>query len=439
MYKNQRSFIGLAITTSIALTLPACMTTTGTARVASIGIDSTPTKENPDASDTPKSPEPEKTNRADRNTQSPETSSSNATAQSASTTQSSRSGSSDGGLSLGKAGALATGGLVGENGIAGMGLLRNTGKPGEAPLILANVQTSSGRTVNMVANEGMKVAAIADQITPASLSLSGTVIGVIAETGQTLVQSGKGEVYLIDGLLATPGTLATITIGEAYLIGSPEAQPFIGASILSPKHTTGRGLTVSVLSGGSFVTLRPENDLMRDSIEQSGGGLTGVLDHATQAGGIMPVNSVGGALTVSEDILHSTDSTIPYEDLTNALGSVLGEQPTISAPSLPGENTPLTNGDDGLLSGAPIVGGDGGILEDVPILNDVNNNDGLLGGGLVGDDSLLGDSGLIGDDGVAGEGGLLGEDGLVDVVEDTADDLLGGSCSAVGGLLGGNC
>lgn len=161
------------------------------------------------------------------------------------------------GLGLGDAGALAVGGLVGPSGIAGTGLLANTGDPAATNPVIGNVLVKTGGLVNVIADKGLLLASAVDGKVPGNTNLVGTVVGVVKSTGVALVQTGSGQQYLVDGLAAAPGQLITATIGKATAIGSPNASPLIGASILSPGQQNGSLLTVGVGSAGQLVTLQP--------------------------------------------------------------------------------------------------------------------------------------------------------------------------------------
>ena len=283
----------------------------------------------------------------------------------------------DGNFNLGGAGMLATGGLIGPNGVSGTGLLANTGALGSAPAVLAGVQVKSGEIVNIAAHKSMKVAKLVNHALPGTTPVTGAVIGVIVATGQTLVQSGNGEIYLIDGLTAAPGTLITATIGDAFAIGSPEAQSLIGGSIFSVNQVQGDFATLGIGSDGQLTTL----------------DLDGVFDGGLLDGGLLAGadGPLGGVLSV------------PESGLTDIVDGVLGGGSPVAG------IVPVSgSGDGGLL--------DGGLLDG-----------GLLDGGIL-DDGLL-DDGLL-DDGL---GGVV--DDTVDGLLGGGDD----DCGLVGGLLGGGC
>ncbi len=161
------------------------------------------------------------------------------------------------GVGLGGAGALAVGGLVGPNGVAGTGLLANTGDPNNRIPAVSGVLVAAGNTLTTVAGHGTILANIVDARTPGAIPIAGQVIGVVNATGQSLVRTGNGQEYLVDGLTAAPGQLVNLTVGNAHVLGSSTQSPVIGASVLSPTQSQGSALTVGVGSGGQLLTLNP--------------------------------------------------------------------------------------------------------------------------------------------------------------------------------------
>lgn len=243
------------------------------------------------------------------------------------------------GLGLGNAGALAVGGLVGPGGIAGTGLLANTGDLDNVNPVIGGVLVKSGSLVNVVADKGLLLANAIDGRLPGSTNLVGTVIGVVKATGVSLVQTGNGQQYLVDGLSAAPGQLITATIGQATALGSAGASPLIGASILSPGQQNGSLLTVGVGSGGQLVTLQPGSggNLI--------GGVTGGLTGGSAAGS--PVALVGNVVGTA----------------TGALGQVTGgvTDGSVGAPggnAVTGVVSGVTGTVGGVLGGLKPRGGD---------------------------------------------------------------------------------
>ncbi len=208
-------------------------------------------------------------------------------------------GANGSGLGLGNAGALAVGGLVGPGGIAGTGLLANTGDPKNINPVIGGVLVKSGGLVNVIADKGLLLANAVDGRLPGGTNLVGTVIGVVKATGVTLVQTGSGQQFLVDGLTAAPGQLITATIGKATALGSAGASPLLGASILSPGQQSGSLLTVGVGSGGQLVTLQPGTggNLLGGATGGLTGGVTGGLTGGPAGSPVALVGNVVGTAT----------------------------------------------------------------------------------------------------------------------------------------------
>ena len=157
---------------------------------------------------------------------------------------------------LGDAGVIAAGGLVGPNGVAGTGLLANTGDPDSSVPAVSSLLVRTGDSVTTITSGGLQVATLIDDRLAGGTPLTASVVGVVDNIGMTLIEAGSGEQFLVDGLTAAPGTLIDVTLGEAHLIGSPAAEPLLGASILSAQQKQGKLLDVGVLSDNQLVTLR---------------------------------------------------------------------------------------------------------------------------------------------------------------------------------------
>lgn len=232
------------------------------------------------------------------------------------------------GLGLGNAGALAVGGLVGPSGIAGTGLLANTGDPAATNPVIGNVLVKTGGLVNVIADKGLLLASAVDGKVPGNTNLVGTVVGVVKSTGVALVQTGSGQQYLVDGLAAAPGQLITATIGKATAIGSPNASPLVGASILSPGQQNGSLLTVGVGSAGQLVTLQPGAG--GNLLGGATGGLTGGTTGNPTA---TPVTLVSNVVTTTTGALGqvtngltggTTDGGTAVDPVTGLVTGVTG-------------------------------------------------------------------------------------------------------------------
>jgi hypothetical protein len=220
---------------------------------------------------------------------------------------------------------LAVGGLVGPNGVAGTGLLANTGDPNATNPIISGVLVAGGNTLTSVAGHGTILAEIVDSKTPGAIPLVGTVVGVVQATGEALIKTGNGEQYLVDGLTAAPGQLVNLTVGNAHVLGTANQSPLIGASVLSPNQSQGTALTVGVGSQGELLTLNS--------------------------------NSVGGG--------GSQPGSNPVQGVVNTVAGTLNSLPTGGAGGLPlptPSPTPSTGPVQGLINGVTgrLVGGSGG-------------------------------------------------------------------------------
>jgi hypothetical protein len=224
---------------------------------------------------------------------------------------------------------------VGPGGVAGTGLLANTGDPANVNPVIGGVLVKTGGLVNVIADKGLLLASAVDSKLPGNTNLVGTVVGVVKSTGVALVQTGNGQQYLVDGLTAAPGQLITATIGKATALGSPNASPLIGASILSPGQQNGSLLTVGVGSGGQLVTLQPGTG--GNLLGGATGGVTGGL--------------AGGAAGTPAALVGNVVSTA-----TGALAQVTDGLTGTATGGTPGEGNVVT----GLVTG--VTGTVGGVL-----------------------------------------------------------------------------
>lgn len=164
------------------------------------------------------------------------------------------SGSSGSGSLNGRS-ALATGGLVGPGGAAGTGLLANTGDPTNRNRRGSGVIVAAGERSSALAQRGTPLAERIDRRLPGNASITGRVIRTIDATGQTLVRSGNGQEYLVDGLAAAPGQLVTVNARDNQIIGRSGDKPLIAGSLVSPTQQQGELATAGADSGGRTVTV----------------------------------------------------------------------------------------------------------------------------------------------------------------------------------------
>lgn len=227
---------------------------------------------------------------------------------------------------LGDAGALAVGGLVGPEGVAGTGLFANTGDPEGGTPVVSSVVTESGEVVNVVAEPGFMLASTVDDATPGATPVAGTVVGVVADTGQLLVATGDGEVYIVDGATAVPGQFVDLFVGGVEPFGSSGGGTPLGVSLLSADQSMGDLLTVGLSSDGSLVALdgpealypvtEPATDLINFAADGSYFGETVDVSDLTQ----MVVDGSGDLL----GDLPSLDGAVSDPTLADDLGDLLG-------------------------------------------------------------------------------------------------------------------
>ncbi|MGB3627505.1 MAG: hypothetical protein WA989_16875 [Henriciella sp.] len=161
---------------------------------------------------------------------------------------------------LGSAGVIAAGGLVGSEGIAQTGLLANTGDPDTSLPVVSDLLVTTGEGTMTMSAEGMQVASLVDEALPGSTNVTGTVIGTVEAVGMTLVESGNGEQFLLDGLTAAPGSAVSLGVGEATPVGSAESSAMFGGNLLSANSQADGDFDAGVVSDGELVTFEPGSD-----------------------------------------------------------------------------------------------------------------------------------------------------------------------------------
>ncbi|MXO64586.1 hypothetical protein [Altericroceibacterium endophyticum] len=279
--------------------------------------------------------------------------------------------------------ALAAGGLVGEEGVAGTGLLANTGDPENTNPVVSGVLVATGETVTTVADGTSQIATLVDGALPGGeTSIVGRVVSTVDRTGQALVDTGNGQAYLVDGLTAAPGDTVSIALGEAT-IGEPTNDSLIGVSALSNSQPDASLASVGVASGA-----------------ESDSALLGVsaLSESQNDGQLLTagVASNGEFLTLESPALQQGES--------NALSNTVN-----------GVTDTVNDVASGLTQGASSGDGLSNTLDGV--------TNGLEGAGSGGSGNALGDT----------------VQGVTDGVGNTVEGLTGGSSNGglVGGLLGG--
>ena len=237
----------------------------------------------------------------------------------------------DGNFNLGDAGQLATGGLIGPGGIGGTGLLANTGDPNNSPELLSETLILAGEKATLAANASYYAANKVDHLLPGDARIVGSVVGVIEATGQTLIQTGNGDAYLLDGVTAAPGDLITTTLGEPTLLGGGES--LLGVSVLSGEQQQGELVTLGVGSGGELVILDIDGGNLELSVGDVLGGVTDAHGGSDLPGGLHDVvEGVADPLTDPHgggDILGGAHDVIgnvtdPITEDGEGVGGLLG-------------------------------------------------------------------------------------------------------------------
>jgi hypothetical protein len=317
--------------------------------------------------------------------------------------------------------------LIGPGGIAGTGLLANTGDPAQPLPVVSGVLVASGNSVQGVADRGAILADIVDPRLPEGTRLVGRVIEAANAAGQALVRAGNGQDYLIDGLTAAPGALVNLTVGGANVLGGGNQSPLLGVSLASAGQAHGDAVTLGALSAGRPVTL--EQGLA------TGGVVQGVVQTATGlVSGV--TGGLGSGQTPVQGVVQTATGLVSGVTggggSSNPVGAALG----LVTGALPGGN----NGGQGALGAVlgPVTGAAGG----------QGSGDGALAGVLGTVTGALGAQG--------GQSGQGADGGVVAGVLGTVTGLLSGQGAApastpaspvggvvqsvtngLGGLLGG--
>lgn len=194
---------------------------------------------------------------------------------------------------LGEGGIIAAGGLVGGSGVANTGLLANTGDPESNVALASGAQVEIGEMLSKVSGTSTQFATMVDAAVPGSTTLAGTVVSVIDNAGMALVDTGNGDQYLVDGLLAAPGELVDVSIGQATAIGSADVQPLIDASILSSNSASASLLGADVLSADSVLALNAGSEgAVLTPVTETVNTVTGTLSGGSGKPGIGDVKGL---------------------------------------------------------------------------------------------------------------------------------------------------
>lgn len=241
---------------------------------------------------------------------------------------------------LGQAGIIAVGGLVGDDGVAGTGLLANTGDPDSTLPVASDLLVKTGGALVSLNSGTTKIASVVDSALPGSTPLAGTVVGVIDQTSLTLIDAGNGDQYLVDGLTAAPGDLINVSLGQATALGSPDAQPLIDASVLSADSASGSLIGADVLSNDTILAVNPGGEAAV---------LTPVTATLNSVTGKLSGDSAGGGLS---DTLNNVTGKLGGDGADGGLSDVTGTLEGVLSPSEgDGVLSSLTEPAKGLLDG----------------------------------------------------------------------------------------
>jgi len=237
----------------------------------------------------------------------------------------------DGGqFALGQTGMIATGGLVGSEGLAGTGLFANLGDPSTS---IPGISDASAGIGTVVASLGGGLDDVVSQIdqTGQLTTLTSPVTETVSNVGTALTSFGTDGAPLVDGVTSSVSPLLTASIGGGDALGDSSGTSALGVSVLSAGQTSGSVGEVGVASNGSLLNV----DLATSSdTGLSLGGLANVDLGPVTAG----LNDLDGA----SDLSGTLDET-----LTDTVGDVLSGDLADSSPA----STPVVSTVTGLLGG----------------------------------------------------------------------------------------
>lgn len=289
---------------------------------------------------------------------------------------SSSGGASSGGASSGGAssGGASSGGA--SSGGASSGGASSGGATGGAGNLIGNLIVTAGNTVIGAAGKTDRV--VRGGVLPTAGVVTGTVTGILAKTGQTLVKVGEGAGgtgggLILDGVGGKLGALVGIDIGKGQVVSAPAgSKALIGVGVLAKNPSTGQLASVNALSGGKLLSVEVNGTGgLLGSDKGLLGGVTGTV------GGV--VNGVTGGVTggvvsgVTAAATGASGSGL-VGGVVNTVGSVVG-----------GATGGGSNGTGGVLAPATgtVTGTVGGVVSGVTgaVTGAVG---GLVGGGLTG-------------------------------------------------------
>ncbi len=165
----------------------------------------------------------------------------------------------------------------------------------------------TGTTRNLLAGISLE----ADEIT-------GKIIGVADETGQTLLQTDTGDLYSLVDANAVLGDVITASLTEATLLGNGES--LLGVSLLAGEQQGGDAATFGIGSGGELLTF---DQTVTSDPE---GAVSGALASTTGVTEALPVGGLDG--DVVGDLTGDLGGGLTGDltgDLTDTVGDLLDD------------------------------------------------------------------------------------------------------------------
>ncbi|KCZ52407.1 collagen-like protein [Hyphomonas pacifica] len=206
----------------------------------------------------------------------------------------------DGNFNLGEAGMIATGGLVGDNGIGGTGLLANLGDPNTSAPVLDTVSMAAG---DLLSGTGEQLASVMTDANSDS-ALSNVVVAAadtVTNVGDTLTGYASGEEMLVDGVLDATSPILAANVGASNIVGGDKT-PAISLSVLSDTQAEGTLLEAGVANDDMLLNadLAPNTD---GGLEVPG---VATVDVIGSEGDVLNANLLSDSQNTVEDVIAAT-------------------------------------------------------------------------------------------------------------------------------------
>ncbi len=221
-------------------------------------------------------------------------------------------------------GGTGTGGTGTGTGGAGTG---GTGTAAVGPL--GTVLVSAGNATIGLAGKHNALAETVNHTLPVATPVTGTVTGVLAKTGQTLVDLGSGRTAVLNSAKGILGEVVTLNLGSGNVVGASKGSSLLGVGVLSATPASGSLASVNLgtgAAGGGLV-----------------GGLTGGLAGGGTSGGVVntvatTVNGVVGGVTSGVNGATAGGGTgvvgTVVNGVTGKAGSLLGGAQNVGLPAV---------------------------------------------------------------------------------------------------------